>query len=247
METTPLLVYEGTDEEAAQVLEDSLDYPLPVTAKELPAAEQPSPETPTESAAGFPHEPLTISVLRPEHDEPFRVLAGMPVITEPIKMDHPGAQEITHVVSAPWATSRSFAEQPEQSKCRSAWEFELSKPSEFDYNIQRLHTKKVIKMSIVLRDGELVVTSNTSNAQEHGKEDNPGELVLEYVACEEQVLEGITALNATESEGAGPSSSYQGLASHTTLASAAVEDCAPNPGKEKGEENPAESFRREAD
>lgn len=103
-------------------------------------------------------------------------------------------------------------------------------------------------MSIVLRDGEPVVTSNTSSAGELAKEHNSSkELVLEYVACEEQVLEGVDALDGAESDGPLLSFGHDGATSHTILPPAAVEDCATNFVKEKAEDNPLDNVRPDAE
>ncbi|KAH7975877.1 hypothetical protein HPB52_006609 [Rhipicephalus sanguineus] len=160
---------------------------------------------PAEAASGPPEQGVCVTVLSPKHDEPFRVLAGMPVITEPTKLTpHTGAIERTHHISAPWASRSSTAAAEEATRGRAAWEKELTRATALDRRIERLHEKKTAKYSVVIKDGQPIRSiSSSSDCTEPVKEDF-SDLAYQYVASEEQVLERIVTVDGTMSTNAAP-------------------------------------------
>ncbi|XP_054925239.1 uncharacterized protein [Dermacentor andersoni] len=155
---------------------------------------------PPESDAERPEQDVYVTVLTPKHDEPLRVLAGMPVITEPTKLPPVATTERTHHISAPWSTRSSVAAAEEAARGRAAWEQELTRAGGTDRRIERLHEKKTAKYSVIIKDGQPVRSISSSlECTEPVKEDFPDSLSYQYVASEEQVLERIVTVDSTES------------------------------------------------
>ncbi|XP_070377113.1 titin-like [Dermacentor albipictus] len=178
---------------------------IPSEVAEVRALQEEKPKfapisKPPESDAERPEQGVYVTVLTPKHDEPFRVLAGMPVITEPTKLPPVAAIERTHHISAPWSTRSSVAAAEEAARGRAAWEQELTRAAGTDRRIERLHEKKSAKYSVIIRDGQPVrSTYSSSECTEPVLEDFPDSLAYQYLASEEQVLERIVAVDSTES------------------------------------------------
>ncbi|KAH8029958.1 hypothetical protein HPB51_006164 [Rhipicephalus microplus] len=159
-----------------------------------------------ETPSGTPEQDVCVTVHAPEHDEPLKVLAGVPIITEATKPTLPaGAVELTHHISAPWASRSTVAAAEEASRGRAAWEKELTRATPFDRRIERLHEKKTAKYSVLIKDGQPITSiSSSSDCTEPGKEDIE-DLAYQYVASEEQVLERIVTLDGSTSTSVAPS------------------------------------------